>query len=127
MPTRKTLGGNIGSGGVMAAFGLQARSLREELGPFDSSERPAISRRADEGPLGDVATPSRSSADVRVATNLSAGVLALAKRAAYWNRETLRSFLERAIEAEAREVARDLGFEELPQAPALRKGRPLRT
>ncbi len=59
----------------------------------------------------------------RVPTDIDRNVLNLARRAAHWNRETLRSFLERAITDEADRIASDLQFDDgLPEAPPLPHG-----
>jgi hypothetical protein len=59
----------------------------------------------------------------RVPTDIDRHVLNLARRAAHWNRETLRSFLERAIRDEADRIASDLQFDDgLPEAPPLPHG-----
>jgi hypothetical protein len=63
----------------------------------------------------------------RIPTDIDRRVLNLARRAAHWNRETLRSFLERAIAVEAGRVAAELQFEDgLPAAPPLPSGRRVR-
>jgi hypothetical protein len=67
-----------------------------------------------------------SGAVARIATGISAETLDLAKRAAYWNRETLRSFLEHAIEAAARRIEKEQGLALPDPSPSLRRGRPPR-
>jgi hypothetical protein len=139
MPSRKSLGGNLGqAGGMMAALGFkQAAPAVSELDRDDASPGgpplaragAAVARKPSVPPPSlpetEAVEPSPD-AIARIATDLSAEVLQLGKRAAYWNRETLRSFLERAIEAEAARIAREQGLAALPAAPPLRRGRPLR-
>ncbi len=154
MPPRRTLGTNIGpagrTGGMMAAFGFAIPSPPEPSpaaspapaeppAPFSPEpEEPASpsprprsprirARRAP--PLGDSSDDPdlASGAVARIATGISAEMLDLAKRAAYWNRETLRSFLEHAIEAAVRRIEKEQGLASLPDpSPSLRRGRPPR-
>lgn len=144
MPSRKTLGSNLGqAGGMMAALGFQrpaaapAGDAAEEKRPAPPPPpapaavrpelRPALPLRpAVQAAEAEVPATEMPAAVSRIATDLSTDRLDLAKRAAYWNRETLRSFLERAIESEARRVAQEQGLAALPAAPPLRRGRPLR-
>jgi hypothetical protein len=154
MPQRKTLGSNIGpsgrTGGMMAAFGFSVPAPPEpSASPPESSaspepQAPVAAESRERAPRPPRRHPSRigareasrqdpspddpdlaSGAIARIATGISAETLDLAKRAAYWNRETLRSFLEHAIEAAARRIEAEQGLASLPHpSPPLRRGRP---
>jgi hypothetical protein len=116
----------------MAALGLRPATTASSE---ESDDRKSVSGSSAEQPpvpdprLSLSPQPSPAEAErvrgVRIATDISAATLDLAKTAAYWNRETLRSFLERAIESEAGRVAAQQGLSSLPSAPPLRRGRPL--
>jgi hypothetical protein len=144
------------TGGMMAAFGFAVPSPPEppaplpaspappappeSLAPFapepgEPAPRPPRRHRSrigerevppPESPPSD-APDLASGAVARIATGISAETLDLARRAAYWNRETLRSFLEHAIEAAARRIEEEQGLAPLPSpSPPLRRGRPPR-
>jgi hypothetical protein len=142
MPKKSTLGPNINppASGMMAALGLAPQSAAPapaEAAPEAATPDPRPPQR----PRSRATTsppkppplvlprqePTSSPGPVaRVPTDISRETLDLARRGAYWNRETLRAFLERAIDAEAARVADKLELDELPGAPALKTGRPLR-
>jgi hypothetical protein len=141
MPSRKTLGSNIDPppGGMMAAFGFAAPQPAtpataaipfEDIPPSPPPERETAARRSTPSPPDsapssspEASPPGRSA---RIPTDISAAMLALARSAAYWNRETLRAFIERAIKTEANRIAEALKHDILPPAPPLKKGRPLK-
>jgi hypothetical protein len=136
VPVRKTLGTNFGEGGgMLSAMGLASPrkpAEAEEAPPRPSrragnraEKRPALSPAEEPSPPAGEPQAPLSDRTCRVATDISATHLDLAKRAAYWNRETLRNLLERAIEAEARRIADEQGLDTLPPARPLRRGRPL--
>jgi hypothetical protein len=135
---KSTLGPNINpqGGGMMAAMGLAAPQppapalaeatpdLINTRSPRRERSRPTASPTT--GPPHDDAPemPTSSPAPIaRVPTDISRATLDLARRAAYWNRDTLRAFLERAIVAEAARVAETSNLAELPEAPPLKPGR----
>jgi hypothetical protein len=153
MPPRRTLGANIGpagrTGGMMAAFGFAVPSPPEPApvadpvspepppslspGPEEPASRPprrhapkVHTRRAPSQNDSSDDPDRQSGAVARIATGVSAETLDLAKRAAYWNRETLRSFLEHAIEAAVRRIVKEQGLASLPDPSPLRRGRPPR-
>ena len=145
MPPRKTLGANIGGvggpGGMMAALGFAANTPPPAPEPRPAAEAaeppppsgheehrpsPAVARRAPPRepapPPGGAPAPGTL---VRITTDISAEMRDLARRAAYWHRETLRSFLERAIETEARRIEKEHDLSPLPELPERRPGQPL--
>jgi hypothetical protein len=148
MPQRKSLGVNIGRPGAMLAAlglaaptdGLAAPTDAEPASPVAEESPPATPRLPTgprvpgPSPLAVRELPPRSEAATtvapgrlaRIATDISAETLDLAKRAAYWNRQTLRDFLEDAIRSQARRIAEGQQSGELPPIPGLRRGRPLR-